>query len=141
MTDILVAAPLAVIALIHGLWGLKIWWPIRAEPALARAVVGARDIQTMPPPAPSFAVAFALLLAAFWALALSGRISLAFAPDWLVSAGGISLAAIFLLRGLAGYTPFWARLCPEQPFRRLDRLIYSPLCLLLGLGFLVLLRQ
>ena len=48
-------------------------------------------------------------------------------------------SAVFLGRGLAGYTSAWRRRFSEQPFARLDRLAYSPLCLALGAGFLAIL--
>ncbi len=137
----LVAGVLIVIAVLHILWGLNIWWPIRSEAALAKAVVGAKGITKMPPPAASFAVAIALLAGAWWALALGGVVTTWIFSDSLVTLGGYALVAVFVLRGIAGYTAFWARQCPEQPFHRLDRLYYSPLCLLLGAGFALLLRQ
>ena len=57
---------------------------------------------------------------------------------WL-NLAGLALAAIFLARGIIGYTPWWAGLTPEPNFRLNDRRVYSPLCLFLGLGFLALL--
>jgi len=47
-------------------------------------------------------------------------------------------AIVFLVRGTLGYTDPWAARTPEEPFRSLDRKIYSPLCLAIGLGFLFL---
>jgi hypothetical protein len=46
-------------------------------------------------------------------------------------------AAVFLLRGAVTYMPFWRRVAPEQPFARLDRQYYAPLCLLIGVGLLI----
>ena len=46
--------------------------------------------------------------------------------------------AVFLARGIVGYTAWWATMTPEPNFRLNDRRVYSPLCLFLGLGFLVL---
>jgi hypothetical protein len=55
---------------------------------------------------------------------------------------GLALAAVFLARGSVGYTSWWAGKTPEPNFRLNDRRVYTPLCLVLGLGFvaLVLLR-
>ena len=39
---------------------------------------------------------------------------------------------------LMGLMPFWRRLTPEMPFARLDLRYYSPLCLALGAGLVVL---
>jgi hypothetical protein len=48
------------------------------------------------------------------------------------------IALVFLGRGIAGFTSAWRRLTPEMPFARLDVRYYSPLCLVLGAGFIVL---
>ena len=48
------------------------------------------------------------------------------------------LAAVFLARGVVGYTPWWAEKTPEPNFRLNDARVYSPLCLFLGLGFIAL---
>jgi hypothetical protein len=45
---------------------------------------------------------------------------------------------VFLVRGGLGYTAWWAVRTPTEPFRRFDRKTYSPLCLILGAGFLIL---
>jgi hypothetical protein len=47
----------------------------------------------------------------------------------------IAIAAIFLARGIAGYTPTWRRRFYDEPFTTFDKRYYSPLCILLGLGF------
>ena len=54
------------------------------------------------------------------------------------AATALLIGVVFLGRGIAGFTPWWRRLAPEQPFARLDVRYYSPLCLLIGLGFAVL---
>jgi hypothetical protein len=52
---------------------------------------------------------------------------------------GAAIAAVFLSGGIGGYTSAWHRRFGEQPFATLDRLAYSPLCLLLGAGYIALL--
>ena len=51
---------------------------------------------------------------------------------------GLLLALVFLGRGVAGVLPAFERAAPEQPYLSLNRRIYSPLCVLAGLGFLFL---
>ncbi|MNL57600.1 hypothetical protein D3C87_1811750 [compost metagenome] len=51
---------------------------------------------------------------------------------------GLPLAAVFLARGIVGYTAWWAAKTPEPNFRLNDTRVYSPLCLFLGLGFVAL---
>lgn len=125
---------LLVIAVIHALWGAKVWWPIADETTLARTVVGQTGIEKMPPSLSCFLVAGALAVGALapWA-------ALDFFPlpetvgvfgRYLVAA----FAAVFLLRGLAGYSGLFSRHFSEEPFRSLDRRFYSPLCLVFGAG-------
>ncbi|TIX64206.1 MAG: DUF3995 domain-containing protein, partial [Mesorhizobium sp.] len=56
-------------------------------------------------------------------------------PKAGLAATALLIALVFLARGIAGFTPWWRRLAPEQPFARLDVNYYSPLCLVVGLGF------
>ena len=60
------AVVLAALAVLHGLWAIGVWWPIRDEAALARAVVGRPGITRMPGAVPSALVVVALLWAAAW---------------------------------------------------------------------------
>lgn len=126
---------LFAIAIAHFLWAFGRTWPIRDEKLLAQTVVGFKDIQSMPPKLASFGVAIATFAAGIFSLALADHDS---GGLWL-NLTGLALAAIFLARGIVGYTPWWASLTPEPNFRLNDRRVYSPLCLFLGLGFLALL--
>ena len=119
------------------LWGLRIWWPIADELKLARATAGFKDIKAMPPPVACYVVALLLAIVALITLELGG-LGLFRLPT-LTSLAGAGAALVFLGRGLFAYTPTWARLTPEEPFRSLDSRYFSPLCLLIGVGLLVLL--
>jgi hypothetical protein len=70
-------------------------------------------------------------------IALALLLSAAVSAIAVLHAAGI--AAVFLGRGLAGYTSARRRRFPEQPFATYDRLAYSPLCLMLGAGYLTIL--
>jgi hypothetical protein len=137
----LLAAVLWLIAAIHAYWGMGGVWPARDATALARAVVGARGIKTMPGPVPCLIVALLLLAAGFWPLVMLDAITVPFVPRGLVAVAGWLLMFVFLGRGIASYIPALRRFGPEQPFARYDRLFYGPLCLLIGAGFLFLLIQ
>ena len=125
---------LLAVSFAHFLWSIGRTWPIRDEKLLAQTVVGFEGIERMPPKLASFAVALATLAAALIAAALAD-------PD---SGGagltllGVPLAAVFLARGIVGYTPWFIAKTPHPNFRLNDRRVYSPLCLLLGAGFIVL---
>lgn len=126
---------LLAIAALHLLWAIGFWWPIRDEAGLARAVVGQRGITRMPGALPASLVVVALMTAAWWPW--YGMV----AGPRLYLVGLAFLALGFALRGVAAYLPAWRRLVPEQPFARLDRAAYGPLCLLIaGLYVLVFLK-
>ena len=125
---------LLAVSLAHLLWSFGRTWPIRDEKLLAQTVVGFRDIERMPPRLASFAVAVATLAAGILALAMADHDSGGITLTLL----GIPLAAVFLARGVIGYTPWWAGQTPEPNFRLNDSRVYSPLCLFLGAGFVAL---
>jgi hypothetical protein len=130
----LIFVALLAVAIAHFMWSIGRTWPLRDEVLLAKAVVGAPGVISMPPRLASFAVAVAVFAAGLIALSLADDTA---GGPWLTAAG-VLLGLIFLARGIVGYTPWFARLTPEEPFRTLDRRNYSPLCLLLGAGFLTL---
>lgn len=126
---------LVALAALHLLWAFGIWWPIAEEKALVRAIAGFKGIEAMPSRQASLAVALALGISAGVAYLLGCGEGV---PLPIAVAGG-GCAAVFLARGAAGYTPAWARLTPEEPFRTNDRRYYSPLSLAIGGAFLLLL--
>jgi hypothetical protein len=125
---------LLAVSVAHFLWSIGRTWPIRNEALLAQTVVGFEGIERMPPRLASFAVAVATLAAGILALALADHTSGGL-PLTLV---GLPLAAVFLARGVVGYTAWWAGKTPHPNFRLNDRRVYSPLCLFLGAGFVAL---
>jgi hypothetical protein len=125
---------LLAVSTAHFLWSIGRTWPIRNEKLLAQTVVGFEGIERMPPRLASFAVAVVTLVAGIIALALADHESGGLA----LSLVGLPLAAVFLARGIVGYTAWWAAKTPEPNFRLNDTRVYSPLCLFLGLGFVAL---
>ena len=129
----LMFVPLLAVAIAHLLWALGGSWPIRDPSILARTVVGAEGVERVP------------RLAAFGVFVLtlvSGTLALALADDTAGGAAltglGVLLAALYAARGIVGYTAWWRERTPGEPYRTLDRRNYSPLCLALGVGFVVL---
>lgn len=135
------ATLLSAVAALHALWGMRIWWPLGDEQKLARAVVGARNIEKMPSRISCFLVALALAFIALVTLQLGKVAAPIPLPDWALALAGLCSAGVFIVRGVAGFLPFWARLAPEEPFRSYDRKYYAPLCLILGTGLLVLMAD
>ena len=126
--------PLLMVAVAHLIWALGGSWPIRNEALLAQTVVGLPGITKMPPKLASFAVFLFVLAAGVVALALADHTS----GSWWLTALGVVLAVVFIGRGVLGYTAGWRARFPTEPFATLDRKNYSPLCLWIGAGFLIL---
>ena len=125
---------LLAVCFAHLLWSIGRTWPIREEKLLAQTVVGTAGIERMPPKLASFGVALFTIISGVTALALADHDSGGLGMTLL----GLPFAAIFLARGIAGYTAWFQAKTPEPNFRYNDRRVYSPLCLALGADFLVL---
>ena len=125
---------LLAVAMAHTLWAFGRTWPIREEKLLAQTVVGRADIERMPPRLASFAIAVLTFCAGLYALALADHDSGGLGLTLLA----LPVAAVFLVRGVVGYTNWWKARTPQPNFRLNDARVYSPLCLLLGVGFVVL---
>jgi hypothetical protein len=134
----LIAAVLGIIliaiALAHLLWSVGIMWPIRDGKLLAQTVVGTPGVERMPPFYVSFGVFLLTAIACVIAFAVADPTSGGLPLTVLALLAGL----VFLARGAVGYTGWWAQKTPTQPFRAFDRKTYSPLCLVLGAGFLLL---
>jgi len=126
---LLATCGLIVIAAIHLLWALGYWWPIADERSLARAVVGTKGIEKMPGAVACSLVVVALMFAAAWPW---------FPDSALKSSGLFAIAVVFQLRAIATYSTMMKRMCPEQPFRRLNETYYAPICIAFGIIFMVL---
>lgn len=135
--SLLLSAALTVIAAVHFLWAAGGVWPCSDEQNLARTVVGTRGIDQMPARWTSAAIGAVLLFAALWALFLRQVLPIS-PPRLVILIGGMALAYIFVLRGVLGILPSFERVAPEQPFVRLNRLVYSPLSLIIGAAFMLL---
>ena len=129
--------PLLAIAIALVIWSMGGSWPIRDKALLPRAVIGRPAIDRVPR-LPAFLGAVAILAAGVVALALADPV----AGGWPLTLAGALLAVAFLARGIAGYTDRWRAAFPVEPFATLDRRHYSPLSIVIGAGFalLVILR-
>lgn len=129
---------LAAIAVLHAAWGLGSHWPCESEEALVRTAGGTPGATRMYPPSSCFLVAALLAGVSVWPLFAVGLLDEAW-PRWLTVLAGAGIATVFIARGVAGYVPAWRRRQSAEPFATLDRRYYAPLCLLLGIGFLIIL--
>ena len=124
---------LLTVALAHFLWALGSRWPIRDPELLARTVIGRPGVTRVPRLA-SLVISVLVLGAGIVALSLADHS----AGDWLLTATGLVLAAAFFGRGALGYTAGWRSRFSLEPFVTNDRQVYSPACLIVGAGFLIL---
>ena len=121
---------LGALAILHGAWGLGASFPFRDSHQLADAVIGRRSV---PPPRACFAVASLLMAGSALVLNLLPT------PRWFRSLALASMASVLLIRSAAGFsanTSVLSKGSDSKRFRRLDRQLYSPLCLLLAIGSL-----
>ena len=130
---------LTAIAGIHVAWGTGVRWPRKTEAELVTTVIGHRS-DKMPAPNQCYIAALAIFIPGAIALMLAGIVQTPL-PPWLVILGGAGAALVFAGRGIAGYVPAWRARHPREPFASLDRHYYSPLCLMLAAGLVVLLAN
>lgn len=124
---------LLAVSLAHLLWAFGSRWPIKDPELLAKTVIGRPGVTRVPRLA-SFVVAVVVFAAGIFALSLADHD----AGDWWLTATGVVLAIVFLGRGALGYTAGWRSRFSQEPFVTNDRRVYSPLCLIVGAGFLIL---
>jgi len=125
---VVTSATLAGIAAVHVAWGLGSSVPFASRAQLADAVVGS---QAVPSPNACYAVAAAL----FAASALVSDVPVG--PRRLRRLGRVVVGGTLGVRGFAGLCGRTDVLSPGSTsprFRRLDRQIYSPLCVALAWG-------
>lgn len=127
--ELILCVVLAAIAIIHAAWAIGLWVPIRDEARLVRAVVGAQGATRMPGPIPCALVASGLLIVIM---------SITVEPSASRSAILIGAGLVLAVRGALAWIPFWRRMTPVEPFATLDRHVFGPLSLLLGVGILVI---
>jgi hypothetical protein len=135
--SVILACILSIAGLLHTLWGFGVTFPAANEQQLARMVVGKRGITKMPSMTACLFVAVSLFAFAFLALVLGQHVHLP-VSKWLVALAGAGAALVFTGRGVVGILPAFERALPEQPFLTLNRRFYSPLIILIGVGFALL---
>ena len=129
----IIGIALLALAIAYLLWSVGIMWPLRNQRLLAQSVIGTPGAERLPK-SMSFGVFLITGAACIIAFAVADP-----------SSGGAPLTAlaalcaiVFLARGAIGFTASWQERTPEEPFRSLDRKTYSPLCLGIGVGFVIL---
>ena len=120
------SAGLVTLAALHAAWGAGAAWPFPGRRELADAVIGAGEV---PGPAACFAVSGALAAAATLVAGWpAGRPVMR-----RLGVGGVVIVLTGRgVIGLAGRTRLVSPSSVSERFTRLDRRVYSPLCLALA---------
>ena len=129
------AGTLLGIAGVHVAWGRGSSFPFATVEEMHDAVIG-RPVS--PSPASCYAVAGLLTVAAAATVGLPSRRSRLRRLAVLGAATVLATRAGF---GFSGRTDALVRGSASPRFRRLDRRVYSPLCLALSMGALMSLRE
>jgi Protein of unknown function (DUF3995) len=138
-----VSVILGAISALHFYWAAGGLWPGRSPRELIDTVIGDPRLDRMPPAWLTALVGLALAGTAIVPLSLVGFLwvlpnAISFRLFLLSLSYTPLVALVFVARGVIGYLPFWRRRLRVQPYARLDVLLYSPLCLVLGLALLFL---
>ena len=124
---------LLAVSFAHLLWSIGSRYPIKDPELLAKTVIGRPGVVRVPRLV-SLVVAILTLAAGLFALSLADHD----AGAWWLSITGVVLAAVFLGRGALGYSAAFQSRYSLEPFVTNNRRVYSPLCLIVGAGFLIL---
>ncbi|MBA2556656.1 MAG: DUF3995 domain-containing protein [Chloroflexi bacterium] len=127
LSGTIAASTLAVAAAVHVGWATGSTWPAASPDELADLVVGRRP---MPGPVACATAALALTGAAV----TTAMASTARRPDARSRAGATMVSAALLARGIGGAVAEIGHLGQTTPeFRRSNRRLYNPLCVVLGI--------
>lgn len=141
MADIVgngLAILLACVGVLYLVWSAGVTFPFSNEQSLARSLIGRRGITRVPSRAAFVYVSVLFFAAAIAAFLMGGYGETVPQSKPFLAPVGLFLALVFLGRGVAGVLPAFERAAPEQPYLSLNRRLYSPLCVLAGIGFLFL---
>ncbi|MGY0503035.1 DUF3995 domain-containing protein [Nocardia sp. FBN12] len=128
------AALLTGVGLLHAVWTVSPW-PWKTQLDLAHAAMGWTKDE--PPPGrwfiPACLAVTAALTAAGYALLLRAGIWTSPFPGWMVTTATWTVAGVLLARAAWGFVdPSSGSADTPAVYRRLNRRVYAPLCLVLG---------
>lgn len=134
-----ITAILSAIAGLHLHWGLGGFWPGRDEASLVDMVIGAPPGTPIPPLWACLIVVACVLIPAAAALLIADGLEqrLPNLFKWIPATALWVSAFVFLARGLATYVSPIFLGGKATKFYQLNIAIYSPLCLALGLGLIL----
>ncbi|MBG0826360.1 DUF3995 domain-containing protein [Planomonospora sp. ID67723] len=142
------ATALLAVSGLHAVWATGRYWPLEDATAFARGVVGVESTGLLPSGGATAGVAVLLCCAAVLlliradALGPGVRRLAVRLPRRLIAVGCGVVAAVLLARGVGGLAMHLLGGSGQTPeeFVAWDRALYSPLCIGLGIGALLVLR-
>jgi hypothetical protein len=121
------ATLIAAIAALHLSWAFGVDWPApKGENLAVYVTAGTRR------PGRVITLAVAVAIAAAAVVVALSRAKVPAPWTILAALGYFVVTFVFLARGVAGYFPALWRRAEGLPFHRLNRVFYSPLCLVIG---------
>jgi len=125
---LLLGGVILAIAALHLSWAFGSDWPAPKGELAVYVTPGVRR------PGAALTVAVAAAIALAGSIVLAFRVALPFPWSMVSAAAYFGVLLVFLIRGLAGYFPALWRRSQGRPFNRLNRIFYSPLCLMIAGG-------
>ncbi len=136
LAGLIAAAALAAIGCLHAVWATGRPWPARSKEQFAATVLGPLahgKNGALPSAGPTWVIAALLWLAS---LTVLGRMGLwgRWTPRWMFRWSAWTLTTVLMVRAVGGFIASAFSLSVKAtPFGRWNALLYSPLCLVLGL--------
>lgn len=123
--------------------GIHIYWLLGGRFGSA-AVIPSRGNEALfrPSKTATGIVAAVLALAGWFVMELGGGIDRILFAEWLLAYGGWFLSGVFILRAVGDFRlmGFFKRV-QGTLFAKFDTLLYSPLCLFIGISILIVTTQ
>ncbi|MFF2092725.1 DUF3995 domain-containing protein [Paenibacillus sp. NPDC058174] len=118
--------------------GIHLYWVAGGRRGLLAAIPSdGSNIKFQPTKIATSVVAGALALAGLFVIELGEVMERLIFPEWLFRYGGWMLSGVFLLRTVGDFR--WIGFFKKQKetsFAKWDTLLYSPLCLFIGIGLI-----
>jgi Protein of unknown function (DUF3995) len=129
---------LLVLAGLHLYWGMGGFWPGTNEASLVEHVVGRTADMKAPPLFLCLVVAICLMSVACFVFLQTSASLVPRSLEIFPRLGLYGAAAVFFVRGLAGYMPKIFDYAKGTPFYDLNLIFYSPLCIVIGATIIAL---
>lgn len=128
-------------AVLFLLGGFHIYWIFGGRIG-ALAAIPSKDSELLfrPTKAATAIIAVALFFSGYIALGLGQVVNLTILPEWMFIVGGWIIGLVFIIRAIGDF--HWVGFFKKKRgtlFAHWDTLLYSPLCLLIGLFWIILL--